>query len=130
MDSSQMKLAMSIAATLNYDGRQPPNWHGHVGFADATDQGLLITRSYASPQEGCNPERLTIFMHQGRVRLKGHDDRDQYYDLICPLSFEATLARVQIAVANGVRSVANLVVAIRTGESFHPSMTDRLAYEF
>jgi hypothetical protein len=47
-----------------------------------------------------------------------------------PSSVEGTLTRLQIAVANGVRSVANLVVAIRTGESFHPSMTDRLAYEF
>jgi len=130
MDFSRLELAVEIAEALNYDGRQPPYWHGHIGYAEAYDQGLLITRSYASPQEGCNLERLTISVDRGRVRLKGYDDFEQHIDIICPLSLEAVLGRVRAAVASGVRSAAGLVVAIRTGDTSNPSEWNDLVYEF
>lgn len=130
MDFSKLEVATKIAAALNYDDRQPPCWHGHIGCADAYDKGLLITRSYASPQEGCNPESLAISVDRGRVRLKGHDDFGQHIDLICPLSIEDVLSRVQGAVESGVRSVAGLVVAIRTSNAPQSSAMDELAYEF
>ena len=70
MDFSKMTLAVQIAEVLNYDDRTPPNWHGHIGHAEVSASNLLITRSYASPREGANEERLVISLDGAQVLIQ------------------------------------------------------------
>jgi len=130
MDFSKMKLAVQIAEVLDYDDRTPPNWHGHIGHAEASASGLLITRSYASPREGANEERLAISFDAGQVRLKGFDEAGRTVDIQCPLSIEQVLERVLGAAVKGVRSVAGFVTAVRSGNLSHQEEGSELVYEF
>ena len=129
MDFSKMTLAVQIAEVLNYDDRTPPNWHGHIGHSEVSASGLLIFRSYASPREGANEERLVISFDEGRVRLKGFDEAGRKVDVQCPLSIEQVLERVLGAAVNGVRSVAGFVMAVRTGNLTQEEDSE-LVYEF
>jgi hypothetical protein len=117
MDFSKMTLAVQIAEVLNYDDRTPPNWHGH-------------TRSYASPREGANEERLVISLDEVKVRLKGFDEAGRKVDIQCPLSIEQVLERVLGAAVNGVRSVTGFVTAVRTGNLLRQEEGSELVYEF
>ena len=130
MDFSKMVQAVQIAEVLNYDGRIPPNWHGHVGHAEVSASDLLITRSYASPREGANEERLVISLNGAQVRLKGFDEAGRKVDIQCPLSIEQVLERVLGAAVNGVRSVAGFVTAVRTGNLSRQEEGSELVYEF
>ena len=130
MDFSKMMQAVQIAEVLNYDDRTPPNWHGHIGHAEVSASNLLITRSYASPREGANEERLVISLDGAQVRLKGFDEDGRKVDIQCPLSGEQVLERVLGAAVNGVRSVAGFVTAIRTGNLSRPEEGSELVYEF
>ena len=130
MDFSKMKLAVQIAEVLDYDDRIPPNWHGHIGHAEVSESGLLITRSYASPREGANEERLVISLDGAQVRLKGFDEAGRKVDIQCPLSIEQVLERVLGAAVNGVRSVAGFVTAVRIGNLSRQEEGSELVYEF
>lgn len=130
MDFSKMTLAVQIAEVLNYDDRTPPNWHGHIGHAEVGASGLLITRSYASPREGANEERLVISLDEGKVSLKGFDEAGRKVDIQCPLSIEQVLERVLGAAVNGVRSVTGFVTAVRTGNLLRQEEGSELVYEF
>lgn len=130
MDFSKMTLAVQIAGVLNYDDRTPPNWHGHIGHAEVSASNLVITRSYASPREGANEERLTISFDAGQVRLRGFDEAGRTVDIQCPLLIEQVLERVSGAAVNGVRSVAGLVTAVRTGNLSRQEEGSELVYEF
>lgn len=130
MDFSKMALAVQIAEVLDYDDRTPPNWHGHIGHAEVSASGLLITRSYASPREGANEERLVISFDEGKVRLKGFDEAGRKVDIQCPVSIEQVLERVFGAAVNGVRSMAGFVMAIRTGNLAPQEEGREVVYEF
>lgn len=130
MDFSKMKLAVQIAEVLGYDDRIPPNWHGHIGHAEVSESGLLITRSYASPREGANEERLVISLDGAQVRLKGFDEAGRKVDIQCPISIEQVLERVLGAAVSGVRSVAGFVTAVRTGNLSRQEEGSELVYEF
>jgi hypothetical protein len=121
MDVSSMDLVEEIVELLEYDERTCPNWHGYVGHAAAHKNSLVISRSYAAPQEGTNQERLAITLDGGRVHLSGYDDRDRSIDSYCPLPIEKVLERVHGAAVNGHSSVECLIFAIRTGGTSGPT---------
>ena len=129
-DFSKIALAAELVTALTYDDRKPPRWHGHVGHAEVNEHSLLITRSYASPREGANQERLVVSLTDGRVHLRGFDEGGKSFSIQCPLSPEAVLARMHGAAVNGIRSAASLVVAIRTGNTSLHHEGDELHFEF
>jgi hypothetical protein len=120
MDFSKMTLAVQIAAMLEYDDRTPPNWHGYVGHSNVGEGALLISRSYASPREGANQERLLIGLADGRVRLAGFDEAGRSFDIRSALTPDAVLERVHNAAVNGVRVIADFLRAVRTGNTSGP----------
>ena len=93
-DFSKIALAAELVTALTYDDRKLPRWHGHVGHAEVNEHSLLITRSYASPREGANQERLVVSLTDGRVHLRGFDEGGKSFSIECPLSPEAVMARM------------------------------------
>lgn len=114
---SQLELAVRIADELTYDDRIGPNWSGHVGYATANERSLVITRSYASPREGANQERLAISIEDGKVCLQGYDERRRHFNIRSPLPLETVLERLANATENGRRAIDSLLFAIRSGDT-------------
>lgn len=130
MDLTCAELAEQIAEIMEYDDRQPPRWQGYVGHSGFADDQLVLTRSYASPREGVNQERLVIKLENQRVRLVGFDEQGRNIRVECPVSLDVVLKRVHHAVNNGIRTMAGIVHVVRTGEIYRHGDERPVEYQF
>ncbi|MCX9156512.1 hypothetical protein OPU71_10300 [Niveibacterium sp. 24ML] len=113
MNKEAILIANQVEEILEYDDRTPPRWHGHVGHASALNSGLVITRSYASPREGANEERLRVFVEGKTARLVGFDENNRHFDIsrnIDAVELMQLFLREAIA---GCRAVRDFVEALR-----------------
>lgn len=103
---------------LDYDDREPPNWHGQVGDCVLSDSGeaLIVTNSWADPRRGTNEARLVVRMEGGeKIVLQGFDDRGKDFRIEVPQGFgiEKILGRMLAAAQGGRKRAGSLLDAIR-----------------
>ena len=67
----------AIEDAWNYDGRTPNSRglaSGHIGHAACTTKKIAISRSYADPFQGINPEMLVLTESRGKTICSGYSD--------------------------------------------------------
>jgi len=118
MGIKETKGVSELLEICEYDDRDPDfRWCGHIGHSNLDGEVMVLFRSWASPREGCNPEKILVKMAGKRVRIYGHDDcgRDLDYRFQPTVSMGDVVAWMLVAARSGKKAPESLYRAAIDG---------------
>lgn len=105
---------------LDYDDREPPNWHGQIGDCVLHEDGdaLIVTNSWADPRRGTNEEKLVVLVEDSKkgeqIILQGWDDRGKDFRVEVPssIALEEIVDWMLVAAQSDTKRASSLLNAI------------------
>jgi len=95
---------------LEYDDREYPMWHGHIGHFSVDGDTVVISRSWADPKEGCNSQKLYLDpAKNGSVALRGFDIVGKPIKIDQEIDMQTALQRILAGAQSGHRNVEEFV---------------------